>query len=61
MLWADNTIGAGESHFETTDALRDGPCKCAFLVSEQFAFQQARGMAAQLTLTKGLERRELKS
>jgi hypothetical protein len=43
MLWADNTIGAGESHFETTDALRDGPCKCALLVSEQFAFHKPVG------------------
>jgi hypothetical protein len=43
MLWADNTIGAGESHFETTDALRDRPCKCALLVSEQFAFHKPVG------------------
>jgi len=52
---------AAISHFESPNPLRDRSRERAFLVSEQLAFEQACRIAAQLSLTKGFERRGLKS
>src|ERR1700722_6628773 len=42
------------SHFEAANALRDRSRKCAFLVSEQLAFQQARRYGRAVELHEGL-------
>src|SRR5467141_4191415 len=45
---------AAVGHFETANALRDRSRKCAFLVSEQFAFQQACRNGRAVELDEGL-------
>src|SRR5580700_2995037 len=42
------------SHFEATNALRDRPRKCSFLVTEQLAFEQARRNGRAVQLNEGL-------
>src|SRR5260221_12520575 len=45
---------AAIGHFETANALRDRSRKCAFLVSKQLAFQQARRNGRAVQLNEGL-------
>ncbi len=45
---------AAIGHFEAANPLRDRSCECAFLMSEQLAFQQARRNCRAVELDEGL-------
>src|SRR5260370_27280913 len=46
--------GAAIGYFEASNPLRDRSCECAFLVSEQLAFQKARRNGRAVELDEGL-------
>ena len=60
MLPISSEEGAFVRQFETADFAGDGDREGSFLVSEELALQQTSGIAAQLNLTNGRSRRELR-